>query len=324
VTVISALGRLVAIAGAALTVGAVGAYVSGWVISAIRYAPDWNVGIIPLVFVLQIVVAGWVVWSVLGADPLRMLRNVLVAFALTFLLGYGWYFMLAGWGSDPMSIGNLLYLAAALHLAAAVMAASALGDTRSSNGAAGEAISRGVRAGSRMLGAILFVAVAAVVGYQTIPPVPPEDRAIASPVRPSCPEYLDEEVATFEGGGARTTPAFEVSGYWGLEHASTGYGTIAFTVLDEDGDAPYGTEGPLAAGDSVGGGEYASGGTFRLEIEADDDARYAVVVCDGAGPNRGGSASQAVVTVPPPPRPALGSDSAPLPRRGPRPRADGR
>jgi hypothetical protein len=195
--------------------------------------------------------------------------------------------MLAGWGSDPMSIGNLLYLAAALPLATAVMAASALGDDQESGGVPGEAISRGVRVGFRALGAVLFVTLASIVGYQTLPPVPSEDRAIASPVRPSCPEYLDEEVATFEGGGARTTPAFEVSGYWGLEHASTGYGTIAFTVLDEDGDAPYGTEGPFAAGDSVGGGEYASGGAFRLEIEADDDARYAVVVCDGAGPNRG-------------------------------------
>lgn len=42
VTVMSAFGRLVAIVGAALTTGAVVAYVAGWTISAIRYAPDWN------------------------------------------------------------------------------------------------------------------------------------------------------------------------------------------------------------------------------------------------------------------------------------------
>ena len=28
-----------------------------------------------------------------------------------------------------------------------------------------------------------------------------------------------------------------------------------------------------------------SGGAFRLEIEADEDAEYAVVVCDGAHPS---------------------------------------
>ncbi len=287
VTVMSALGRLVAIAGAALTAGAVVAYVAGWAISAIRFAPDWNVGLLPLIFVLQVVVAGWVLWGALKADPSRLLRNVLVAFALTFLLGYGWYFLLAGWGEDPVSIGNLLYLAAALPVTAAVLAATTAGDARPSNVAHGEAIGRGVRGGSRALGLVLFVTLASIVGYQTLPPVPSENRAIAPPERPSCPGHLDKEVATFEGGGTRTTPAFEVGGYWGLEYASTGYGTIALTVVDEDGEAAYGTEGPFAAGDSVGGGEYAHGGTFRLKIEADDDARYAVVACDGEGP-RGG------------------------------------
>lgn len=137
----SAFGRLVSIAGAALTVGAIVAYVAGWVISTLRFGPDWNVGIIPLVFVVQIVVAGWVLWSALKADLPRLLRNVLVAFVLCFVLGYGWYFMLAGWGSDPMSIGNLLYLVAALPVAAVLMAASALGDNQESGGVPGEAIS---------------------------------------------------------------------------------------------------------------------------------------------------------------------------------------
>lgn len=282
----SAFGRLVAIAGAALTTGAVAAHVAGWTISALRFAPDWNVGLLPLIFVLQVVVAGWVLWGALKAAPPRLLRNVLVAFALTFLLGYGWYFLLAGWGEDPVSVGNLLYLAAALPVAA-VLAATTPGNARSSNVADGEAIGRGGRAGARALGLVLFVALASIVGYQTLPPVPPGDRAIAPPERPSCPGHLDREVAAFEGGGTRTTPAFEVGGYWGYEYASTGYGTIEMTVLDVGGAAPSGTDGPFPAGDSVGGGEYARGGTLRLEIEADDDAKYAVVVCDGAGPSSG-------------------------------------
>lgn len=286
-TVLSAFGRLVAITGAALTTGAVVAYVAGWAISATRFAPDWNVGLLPLIFVLQVGVAGWVLWGALKADLPRLLRNVLVAFALTFLLGYGWYFLLAGWGEDPVPVGNLLYLAAAGPLAVAAVSVSAIGDARGSGGVRGEAPARGVRGGARALGLVFFASVAAVAGQAALPPVPQEARAIVPPQRPSCPGNLDQELAAFEGGGDRTTPAFEANGYWGYEYASTGYGTIEMTVLDGKGDAPFGTHGPVPAGDSVGGGEYARGGTLRIEIEADDGAKYAVVVCDGAGPSSG-------------------------------------
>ena len=283
VTVMSASGRLVAIVGAALTTGAVVAYVAGWAISAIRYAPDWNVGVLPLVLPLQLAVAGWVAWGALGSDPGRLLCNVLVAFALTFLLLYGWYFLLLG--DDLISVGNLLYLAAAVPLAVAAVFVSATGGPQESGGVRGEAPVREIRGGARALGLVLFAAVAAVAGQATLPPVSQEARATAPPERPSCPGYLDQELATFEGSGDLTTPAFEANGYWGYEYASTGYGTIKMTVLSGNGDAPFGTDGPFSAGESVGGGEYARGGTLRLEIEADDDAKYAVVVCDGAGPS---------------------------------------
>jgi len=295
VTVMGVFGRMVAIAGAALTVGAIVAYVSGWVVSAIRYAPDWNVGIIPLVFVLQVVVAGWVLWSALMRDARRLLRNQLVAFVLSFLLLYGWYFFLAGWGRDPVSIGNLLYLLAGLSMLVAVLSDASLGDARPQRGARGEEISREVGGGARALGAIFFVAAAATADYAAMPPMPPEPETLSLSDEPSCPEYLDEVVAAFRGMGDRMTPPFEVSGYWGYEYASTGYGTIKMTLLDEDGNAVYGGDEPaIPAGDSVGGGEYASGGSFRLDIEADDDAKYAVVVCDGAGPGaaKGGSPDQ--------------------------------
>lgn len=54
--------------------------------------------------------------------------------------------------------------------------------------------------------------------------------------RPACPGYLDQELATFEGSGDRTTPAFEANGYWGYEYASTDYGTVEMTVLDGNGE----------------------------------------------------------------------------------------
>jgi hypothetical protein len=284
VNVVAAFGRLVAIAGAALSVGAVAAHVGDWLLFAIRFAPDWNVGILPLLYPLQVVVAGWVTWGALKRGRRPLLRDVLVGGVVSFVLLFGWYFLLAGGGMGLIALGNLLYLSAALPLALAVMASSALGDEQGSGGVPGEAIGRRVRSGATALGLVLFVTLAAVAGYQAMPRVPSEDQAISPPERPSCPEYLDEEVATFGGGYDRITRAFEVRGYWGYEYASTGYGTMQMTLLDEDGEAPFGTESAFPAGNSVGGGESAHGGTFRLKIEA-DDARYAVVVCEGQGPN---------------------------------------
>jgi hypothetical protein len=284
VNVVTAFGRLVAIAGAGLSAGAVAAHVGGWLLFAFRFAPDWNVGILPLVYPMQVVVAGWVVWGAFKRGRRLLLRDVLVGGVISFVLLFGWYFLLAGGGMGLIALGNLLYLGAALPLALAVMAASALGNDQEAGGVPGEAIGRRVRSGATVLGLVLFVTLAAVAGYQAMPRVPSEAQAIAPPERPSCPEYLDEEVATFGGDGDRITRAFEVRGYWGYEYASTGYGTMRMTLLDEDGEAPFGTEGAFPAGNSVGGGESAHGGTFRLKIEA-DDARYAVVVCEGPGPN---------------------------------------
>jgi len=250
---------------------------------ALRYAPHWNVGLLPLVLPLQVVVAGWVLWSALRADPRRLLRNVLVAFALSFLLLYGWYFFLAGWGSDPLAIGNLLYLAAALPVAAAMLASAALRDDQESGGIRGEAITRELRVGARALGAIIFVAVAAIAGYASIPP---EAQAINPPDKPPCPEYLGKEITSLRGSGDRTSSAFETPGYWGYEYDSTGYGTLSIRILAETGDVVYGADEPPIQAGSVGGGDFALGpGTFRLDVEADDDAKYSVVVCGGTGPS---------------------------------------
>ena len=107
----------------------------------------------------------------------------------------------------------------------------------------------------------------------------------------SCPEYLGDEVASFGGSGDRVSRRFEVEPMWGYEYNSWGYGNLRMTVVDEEGDALYDEEGaPPSPVGSTGGGEYASGGTYRLEIEADDEANYEVLVCDGVvqGRNRGG------------------------------------
>jgi hypothetical protein len=278
-TVMGASGRIVAVAGAALTVGTIAGIVAEWVISSVRYAPDWNVGLLPLVLPLQVVVAGWVTWSALTREPRRLLRNLLIAGALSFLLLYGWYFLPMGQGFELIAVGNLLYLLAGLTMLVAVLGDRALGSAEPGR----EEMVRGGGVVIRMLGATVF-GIAAIAGYASIPS-PPQAQAIAAPQRPSCPEYLEEELASLRGGGDRTSSAFETPGYWGYEYAATGYGTISIKVLAETGDVVHGADEPPGQAGSAGGGEFALGpGTFRLDVEADDDAKYAVVVCGEEDP----------------------------------------
>jgi hypothetical protein len=82
------LGRLAGLGGAALTVGAVSAVVVGWAYSAVRHAPDWNVGLLPMVLPLQLLVAGWVALGALVAEPRPLLRRLLIAAAGSFFAFY--------------------------------------------------------------------------------------------------------------------------------------------------------------------------------------------------------------------------------------------
>jgi len=275
------LGRLAGLGGAALTVGAVSAMVVGWAYSAVRHAPDWNVGLLPVVLPLQLLVAGWVAWGALVAEPRSLLRRLLVAAALSFFAFYGWYFLLAGGGTGLIAVGNLLYLVAGLVVGVAVM-------TSSTPGNSGDRAGAGVNA--RALGAVAFAAIAAATGYGVASASPGERGAGPSEedLTPlSCPEYLGEEVASFGGSGDRVSREFEVEAGWGYEYNSWGYGALRMAVVDEGSQALYDEEDvPPSPVGSTGGGEYASGGTYRLEIDADDKANYEVLVCDGV--TRGG------------------------------------
>jgi hypothetical protein len=74
-------------------------------------------GIIPVVFALRICVAGSVAWAVLRFDGRGSMRALLAAFGVSFLLLYGWYYLLLGM-DDVLSYwivtGDFLYLAAGL------------------------------------------------------------------------------------------------------------------------------------------------------------------------------------------------------------------
>ena len=112
------LARLAGIAGVSLVMTSI----VNAVFLLFRYGPDWNFGIIPLVFLLQIIIAAWVVRGVFRLDPRPLLRVLLLAGGISFFGLYGWYFLLAGEGGEWISFGNLLYLVAGLlvgiHLAA--------------------------------------------------------------------------------------------------------------------------------------------------------------------------------------------------------------
>jgi hypothetical protein len=271
------LGRLAGLGGAALTVGAVSAMVVGWAYSAVRHAPDWNVGLLPVVLPLQLLVAGWVAWGALGAEPRALLRRLLVAAAVSFFAFYGWYFLLGGDGAGLIGVGNLLYLGAGLLVGIAARTPTTVGDS-------GDRASPGINA--RALGAVAFAAIAAATGYGVASASPGESGEVPSkddlpPL--SCPEYLGDEVASFGGSGDRVSPEFEVEPGWGYEYNSWGYGALRMAVVDEGGQALYDEEdAPPSPVGSTGGGEYASGGAYRLEIDADDEANYEMLVCDGA------------------------------------------
>ena len=129
-----ALGRFIGLAGAALTIALIG----WWGYDLARYAffsenPTWGeVGVVPFVQALRIIVAAWVVWSVIRLDGRTLLRVLLAAFGISFFLLYGWYFLLTGmdWGFLYWVVGgDFLYLAGGVVVGCALLLPTASGRT---------------------------------------------------------------------------------------------------------------------------------------------------------------------------------------------------
>lgn len=127
IRLLSVLARLVGFAGAVFSVG----FAAWWMFSWFDALPSsssperWNVGIVPLAMVLQILIAAWVVWSVIKASRRFLLLVLPVAFVGSFVVSYGWYFLLLGEGLEFIGAGNLLYLFAALFMVGARLASVA-------------------------------------------------------------------------------------------------------------------------------------------------------------------------------------------------------
>jgi hypothetical protein len=130
------LGRLVALAAAALAIG----LMAWWGYDLWHYAlfsegsPWGEVGVSPLVVVLRIALAGWVAWGVVKLGERALLRVLLAAFGVSFLLLYGWYYALLGFDNAFfywVVAGDLLYLAGALAVGCALL--SSASESRSGN-----------------------------------------------------------------------------------------------------------------------------------------------------------------------------------------------
>ena len=136
---------------------------------------------------------------------------------------------------------------------------------------------------------LCLLVIAALVSSVAAPPTVPSGAETASlsdnpPL--SCPEYLGEEIGVFDGPGDQKTPVFETTGDgWGYQSSSAGPGSLKISVLDGDGNDMEDSGETLPEDESLRGGsvsmaEFAFSGAFSLQIDADDDLDYQVLVCD--------------------------------------------
>ena len=116
-----ALGRLVGLAGAAF---ATATLVVG-VFLFFYHGPEWNLGFVPLVVALRIVVAACVVWSVFKLDTPTLFRILLLFGGGSFVGLYGWYFLLFWPGGGLVAVGDFLYLVAGSMVGCAMLLARA-------------------------------------------------------------------------------------------------------------------------------------------------------------------------------------------------------
>ena len=120
------LGRLIAVAAAAITV----ALMAWWGYDLLRSVlaarhPRWDAaGVLSFVVVLRMAVAVWVAWSAIRLDGRPLARTLLAAFGVAFFLLFGWYFLLAGMDYGVfywVVVGDALYLAGGLAVGCALL-----------------------------------------------------------------------------------------------------------------------------------------------------------------------------------------------------------
>src|SRR5215212_9609923 len=115
------LGRLLGIAGAGLFVGVVVGMTAEACCAPHHYGRDWSLWWFTAVVELQAGLAACIIWSVFKRSPRPMLRDLSVVFVGSFACSYLWHYRLESAGGGLMVVGSLLYLAAGLAVASALL-----------------------------------------------------------------------------------------------------------------------------------------------------------------------------------------------------------
>ena len=132
-------------------------------------------------------------------------------------------------------------------------------------------------------------------------PVSGQGGGTTTASQPSCGNGEDQ-VDSFTGSGSQTTDSFSITSqewrYLYEANSSSGAGNISIEALDNSGNSvPFSPSNaaviPDADASSIG---IEGPGTFRLEIEADADVSYSIIVCQRATPGAQTTAERTVST----------------------------
>lgn len=121
-------GRVIVVVGAAVTLVAPAWYANTLVQGGFFGDPvRGEIGIMPLILLARLVVAGVVVWAIIRLDERELVKILLMFFGVSFLLLYGWYFMILGYDDAIFYVAvsaDLLYLAGAIVIGSALALAA--------------------------------------------------------------------------------------------------------------------------------------------------------------------------------------------------------
>ena len=123
------------------------------------------------------------------------------------------------------------------------------------------------------------------------PPSPPERAGLPPNGLPvSCPES-EEDSGYFNSFGDDTTSTLQISSIgWRYVYNSSGSGAFNMQILDENGNALPSSSVSGTAGDAGRSSWFEAGGTFAVEVHADETVGHTVLICeetDPSGRNKG-------------------------------------
>lgn len=117
-------------------------------------------------------------------------------------------------------------------------------------------------------------------------PSPPERAGLPPNGLPvSCPEG-EEDRGYFNGFGDDTTPTLQMSSAgWRYVYNSSGAGAFDMQILDENGNALPSSSESGVAGDKGRSSWLEAGGTFSVNVNAEETVGHTVLICENTDPS---------------------------------------